>query len=484
MKTCRYDDDSDDEILLKKSKTETKKNIVTKSKTESITNSILCTQNLIDNEIKNRDITLSQIYLEIGEIGDIDDLIWFTQQIRIKNKHYENDELSEYYDVSENIYKKFIEIKSMDTIEKKLIDKIKNKNNNDNQTILKKIMNTNHSSFVKELVCKKYIENSKNKNSDEYIKFSEYINTLIEIPTTIKNASNIKQNMIQSQLKKIYDSLDASIYGLNDAKEKVMETICGRLLNPSIDGGAVILLNGPMGVGKTLIAECISNAMNLPFNIIQCGSIIDPFMLSGHPYTYVGATPSLFTKALIASGQLNTMILLDEIDKINFDNKNNTNVISVLLHALDKTQNNKFKDNYIPEIPINLSNILFICTSNSTENINPILLNRMIVINLNGYSIDEKIQIATKFLIPKYLKELLFDENEIIFNKQQIEYLITKKIVNEMGMRNIERGLKELFGRLALLKYSNNIEYSFNVKNIKFPLKITNGIIDTIMRNP
>lgn len=428
----------------------------------------------INNEMNKRIITMEMIYeLKL----QMDDYIWFQNYINIRNELEDNTE--EKYNITNTIYTKYMILKDIDFSN---IENISNDINNE-KSIIKKIFSSDNDNYVKSILYKKYKLFCENKEScsEGYAKCLEWINTVLSIPSKPLISHNFDKkniNDINNKLKNVHHSLSNNIYGLNQIKEKIMEILCAKLLNPNDPNGKILCLVGPPGVGKTIIASTIANALDLPFNHISFGSIQDSKLLTGHSSTYIGSVPSLFTNILIKAKRLDSLVLLDEIDKIT--NGYDSNITSVLIHALDKSQNNKFMDAYIPEIPLNLSYILFICTANDANIIDPILKDRMTIINLFGYSIEDKINICEKYLLPKYIKELSFDKNEIIISSKELKYLITKISSEQPGMRDIERKLKELLDKLALLKYSKDIIYSFDIKNIKFPITITNDIINKL----
>lgn len=426
----------------------------------------------VNAEIEKRNITMENVY----ELAlEIDDYVWFKKYIEIRNNL--NNETEEKFNIINLIYKKYQKLKDIDY---RKIEKFKEKIITE-KCIVKQIIDSEHNDNTKAILYKKYKLFCENHDScsEEYSKCIEWIDTVLNIPTKILEIPNIFQPEIENKLLKLHMFLSTKIYGLDKVKDKIMEAMCSKILNPNCSNTKILTLIGPPGVGKTSVASTIAEAMNLPFEQISFGSIQDSKILTGHSSTYVGAVPGLFTKILIKAKRLDSLILLDEIDKIT--NSHDSNITSVLYHVLDKSQNNRFKDIYIPEIPLDLSKITFLCAANDINLIDPILRDRMTIIELHGYSIQDKINISEMYLIPKFSSELQFETNEIVIGSKELEYLISKKTKNQPGMRDVERKLKELFDRLALLKYSKNINYTFNVENISFPIKITKSIIDKLL---
>lgn len=429
-------------------------------------------EKMINEEIYRRNITMEQVY----ELNlDIEDYIWFKNNINIKNNFENNTE--EKINITNTIYNKYSRLKNINS---KQMEKLKNEFI-DEKLIISKILDSEHCDYVKSILYKKYklFLEGHDVCSEEYSKCIEWINTVLNLPTKSIEPSPIKISEISNKLAKLNNFLSTKIYGLNKVKEKIMEALCCKILSNNDMSGKILTLVGPPGVGKTSVASTIAEAMNLPFEQISFGSIQDSKILTGHSSTYVGAVPGLFTKILVKAKRLDSLVLLDEIDKIT--NTQDSNITSVLFHVLDKSQNHRFKDIYISEIPLDLSQIIFLCAANNIDHIDPILRDRMTIINLPGYTISDKVNISEIYLVPKFKKELRFDDNEVIICNKELEYLISKKTTMQPGMRDVERKLKELFDRLALLKHSKNIQYSFNIKNIKFPIKITEEIIDKIL---
>jgi ATP-dependent Lon protease len=411
---------------------------------------------LIKQEIYEREITIEKI-LKINM--EMDDYIWFVEHLNVINDLHPEDKLK----LKNIIYKKYKQIQNINMLD---IDM-----KQDNIDILTKIIKSNHSKEVKEILYKKYKkmnEYSNMNNTDEIVKMNELIDTALNIPTYIT-----KFNV--NSLSNIWEYLNKNMYGMINVKEKIMETICSQ---QNGSNGKVITLVGAPGVGKTAIGKHIAMALDRPYDQISFGSLKDSTILTGHSSTYIGAVPSLFTKILIKSKSLDMVILLDEIDKIP-DTPEGKSISAVLLHILDPTQNNKFKDMYIPEIPLDLSKILFIIAVNSIDNIDKILLDRMNIIHLQNYSLEDKIEIVENYLLPILINKYNI---KIKISKKSILYLINKTIYS-YGMRNIQRSLEQIFERIILIKNTKNtnIKLSYNIPNLIFPLLITDNIIDILL---
>jgi len=425
---------------------------------------------LVNSEMLKRDITMENVFdLDVN----MDEQMWFNEQFKIIKTLQPNTE--EYFRIKNMIYNHYMNLKSIDT---KKLDSIRNESNVDHD-IISKILNSKHPDNIKVILYKKYkrcIDNlPQNGASDEYFKTIEWIETVLDLPTQVKNTDKAT---VQNRLKNLWKSLNDNISGLTKVKEKVMESVVSKLLD-SESKGSIILFVGHPGMGKTIISTSIAKALNMPFDQISFGSVKDSSILTGHSQTYISSTPGLFTKILLKSKRLDTVVLLDEIDKIP-DTVEGRSISSVLLHVLDRTQNHRFRDMYISEYELDLSKIIFLCAANSIEDIDPILLDRMTVIQFPTYTIQTKMEIINDHILPRIKKELKFADDEVVLENTELEYLIKNKTEDQPGMRAIEKKIYELYERLALLKHSKDLNFSFKV-NIKFPCKIDKHIIDSLL---
>jgi ATP-dependent Lon protease len=247
-------------------------------------------------------------------------------------------------------------------------------------------------------------------------------------------------------------------------------------------------LVGAAGIGKTKIIHVMAESLNIPFYHISLGGIKDGSYLDGFSNTYIGSRQGIIVDALIKMGCNNGIIFFDEIDKIS-ESIEGIEVVNQLIHILDHTQNNIFYDKYISEIPIDLSNIWFICSLNNIDLINPILKNRLYIVDVEGYGILQKIEIGRNIVIPKKLKEYNLD-NLVFFENIVIEHIIGKSKKNDTGVREFKRNIDKICKRLDILRTSINVDgtygildWSFKIENLKFPLKMTIKHIDILLKD-
>ena len=297
----------------------------------------------------------------------------------------------------------------------------------------KKLKELQASDEVKEKISKE-IERFKNTNSNvsENAVLRGYIETMLALPWD-------KRSTDSDDLKEAWKVLQEGHYGLKDVKERVMEFLSVRKLTHK-GKSPILCLVGPPGTGKTSIAKSIAEAMHKKYVRICLGGVRDEAEIRGHRKTYVGAMPGRITAALQQAGVCNPLMLLDEIDKTSSDYKGDTS--AALLEVLDPEQNSKFMDHYI-EVPQDLSEVLFIATANDVQGIPRPLLDRMELIEIAGYTENEKEHIAKEHLIPKQM-----EENGIEKGKLTIQSAALKKIINnytkEAGVRNLERTIGQI----------------------------------------
>lgn len=310
----------------------------------------------------------------------------------------------------------------------------------DAEEFKKKLQELQAGDEVKEKISKE-IERFKNTNSNvsENAVLRGYIETMLALPWEKKSTDS-------DDLKEAWKVLQEGHYGLKDVKERVMEFLSVRKLTHK-GKSPILCLVGPPGTGKTSIARSIAEAMHKKYVRICLGGVRDEAEIRGHRKTYVGAMPGRITAALQQAGVSNPLMLLDEIDKSSSDYKGDTS--AALLEVLDPEQNSRFMDHYI-EVPQDLSEVLFIATANDVQGIPRPLLDRMELIEIAGYTENEKEHIAKEHLIPKQM-----EENGIEKGKLTIQSAALKKIINnytkEAGVRNLERTIGQICRKTARL---------------------------------
>lgn len=274
-------------------------------------------------------------------------------------------------------------------------------------------------------------------SSPESSVIRNYVETILELPWNTSSKGN-------SDLKKAERILERDHYGLSKVKERILEYLAVVHLSKGIKG-PILCLVGPPGVGKTSIARSIASATGREFVRMSLGGVRDEAEIRGHRRTYIGAIPGRIITSLKDAGTNNPLFLFDEVDKIGADFKGDP--ADALLEVLDPEQNNTFKDHFL-DVPFDLSKIMFITTANTIDTIPRPLLDRMEVIEVSGYTEEEKIKIAQKYLIPKKLKEHGLTKDNLKISKKTISDLINF-YTRESGVRNLEREIANLCRKVA-----------------------------------
>jgi ATP-dependent Lon protease len=356
----------------------------------------------------------------------------------------------------------------------------------------------------KTLVYKKFKHlNILEQSNSEYAKLNAWILFAIKMPNVIrsldvsKNDSNYK---ICNFLYKVKQKLDSEIYGLDSVKDQLLSILNNRILNPFSARSALAVV-GPPGTAKTSIIQTLARSINLPFVQIALGGVKDSSYINGHSYTYEGSAPGIIASSISKLECKNGIIYFDEFDKIP-NTKYGSDVSKTLLHITDFTQNHSFTDKYLSnQFTIDLSNIWFIYSLNNKSLLDKTLSDRMPILEIPGYNDKDKYEIAHKYLIPKSLKNSNLSNEDVIFDKDVIEYLIklsdnkyTQDITDNNGLsgvRQLIHFIDEIMMKINILKTtllndgSNyaNLNLSFNIPNFKFPLNVTIDIIKMLKLN-
>ena len=323
----------------------------------------------------------------------------------------------------------------------------------------------------------------------EYFKMKNWVDTFMQIPfgkhknlpISLKADGVEKCHEFMDNAKKI---LDQAVYGLDDAKLQIMQMIGQWIVNPEAIGTS-IAIKGPMGTGKTtLVKEGISKILGRDFAFIALGGATDSSFLEGHSYTYEGSSWGKIVDLLINCKSMNPVIYFDELDKIS-DTPKGEEIVGILTHLTDTTQNNQFHDRYFSEIDFDLSRCLFIFSYNDESKVNRILLDRMYKIQTKGYNQEQKTTIANNYLLPKICEQVVFKTEDICIPEATMHYIITNYTDKEDGVRTLKRCLEIIHTKLNLYRLmkpgTNLFESEMSIK-VEFPMQVTPTVVDQLIK--
>jgi ATP-dependent Lon protease len=381
-----------------------------------------------------------------------------------------NKDIIDNYSREEINYFRSLDYKEQDNIikiEKELL------NNNDSSIPLRfKFLLSNTDINNKKVIINKINELDRlSIFSGEYAKLHKMVSTISQIP--FGKYHKIKYNSISQYLTNISKELNNKIYGHNETKNQIIRILAQFIVNPNANG-YIIGIQGSMGVGKTkLIKDGIAKVLGFPFSFIPLGGISDSSYLKGHLYTYEGSTYGKIVDEIIKAKVMNPIFFFDELDKIS-TGRYGEEITNTLIHITDSTQNDNFTDKYLEEIKLDLSKSLMFFTFNNIEKVNPILRDRMIIIKADKYSLKDKIELSRNFLIKEICKSYNINNDDIIIDDKDIEYIITKT-TEEDGVRNLQRNINNIYSHINMNRF---IKTDDNNELITLPYKLTMKDID------
>lgn len=335
----------------------------------------------------------------------------------------------------------------------------------------------------------------------DYYKVKNWLDTVMAIPWGEYRNLQVARPDVPEYLANARSTMDRVIYGQNETKDVIIQIISKMISNPA-KSGSVFAVYGPPGVGKTtIIKDGMSKALGLPFAFLSLGGATDSSFLDGHGYTYEGSTPGKIVDMLKRTKCMNPIFYFDELDKVS-DTRKGEEVANLLIHLTDPSQNTLFQDKYLGNINIDLSKAIFVFSFNDITKVNPILLDRMELIYVNGFTPTEKLTIAREYLLPELLATYCLQgpdcsNPDVVFTDDNLTYIINYDglATHEQGVRQIKRRLEKVCSQLNIVKLTSVaptdpshkihsvIDEISELKDCKWPLNISNQLIDKMLKN-
>jgi ATP-dependent Lon protease len=374
--------------------------------------------------------------------------------------------------------------RKLETVENDL-ENFKKKKSNNLCDLREQLLLLNIDMKTKSFLMDKY-ETAQHQSGSEYSKSVNWLKTAASIPHGRVKAMKVKLGDAPEKIKEFFDNvkckLDKSIYGMDDVKQEILEFVARKITNPQ-GKGDVLALCGVPGVGKTKIIKSLAEALDLPFFQINCGGLNDVSVLTGHSETYVGSKPGKIVELFQNTQYMNPIIYLDEIDKIS--DRKSSDINGVLTHLLDEEQNNKFQDNYLSNVHLNLSKVFFVLAFNDVSKVDEIVSDRMKIIYIDKPSLEEKVKICQEKLVPDVMQTINFDTKCCInISKEVVEYLVLKKSEKEAGVRQLKKTLEKILNRLnydmLINRVPQNMVESMNTECTIY--NVTKTYIDDIVK--
>jgi ATP-dependent Lon protease len=371
-------------------------------------------------------------------------------------------------------------------VQQEVYDYKRKKNNREQESLHDQILLMNLDISTKSFLLDKY-ENTQKMTGSDYSKGMAWIKIAATIPFGVFKELDVKSTDSPTKIKqffnKVKDKLDENIHGMQDVKQEILEFVARKITNP--DGrGHVLALCGFPGTGKTKIIKTLAEALNMPFYQINCGGLNDAAALMGHSETYVGSKPGKIVEILQTSPCMNPILYFDELDKISECKA--TEINGILTHLFDEEQNNKFQDNYLSNINLDLSKAFFVLAFNDASKIDSVVFDRLKVIYINKPTLEDKIHICKDKIIPELISSINFDKNRVIeMSNETIEYICTQKCSKETGIRQLRKSLEKVLNKLNydILIQDKNLEKHTKRDNQQINYIITRKYIDNVLED-
>jgi ATP-dependent Lon protease len=369
--------------------------------------------------------------------------------------------------------------------QRRMITALENRPKVKDQPVMFKILNMKTTPEIQAQLLAKYNSlQALDPGSGEYFKMRNWLEKATALPLGVRKEIPVKvddgPDVCQAFMTKAKKCLDDAIYGQDEAKLQILQFIASKITNPSARGMSLLLV-GPPGIGKTsLIKQGIAKALDWPFQFISLGGDSDASTFSGHQVVYEGSHCGKIVNSLVSAKSMSMVLMFDELDKVSSTAKGEE-IQNLLVHLTDPTQNSEFEDKYLTGIPLDLSQAMFVFSANDISKIDRVLLDRFLVVELEGYGSKEKMEIAEKFLLPTALKEVNLGER-IGVPKEVVAHILETYAKEEKGVRELKRCMEQIAQKLNMLRLFNSPELPFHIKDFSLPFILKKEHVDKFIR--
>lgn len=374
-----------------------------------------------------------------------------------------------------------------DDKQKQMIDALERKANTSTaeQPLMFRILSMNIPADTQSMILNKYNSlQSLDPGSAEYYKLRSWLEKLTSVPLGVYKEMPVRlddgTDKCGQFMEKARKCMTDAIYGQDEAKLQILQFIASKIANPNARGLSLLLV-GPPGIGKTsLIKNGIAKALDWPFQFISLGGDSDATTYTGHQFVYEGSHSGKIVNSLVAAKSMSMVLMFDELDKISGTPKGEE-VQNMLIHLTDPVQNGDFEDKYLANVPIDLTKVMFVFSGNDINKIDKILLDRMVVVKLQGYTKKEKQAIAEQYLVPAALKEVNLVE-KVGISSDVITHIINEYAGDESGVRELKRCIEAVVQKINMLRIFNSKDLPFHIKDFQLPFVLKKDHIELFLK--